>query len=121
MEQMQLASDLNLVDSFNKENSVAHLLVRESNVFCAKYHLQEPGLVEHFIQSASKAIESDFSINEIKDFSISFLPKIGETLKTKVKIQTNPKGGTVVAAVTEIDGVVAAKCKLKVNLSNTNN
>jgi hypothetical protein len=27
----------------------------------------------------------------------------------------------VVAAVTEIDGVVAAKCKLKVNLSNTNN
>ena len=26
-----------------------------------------------------------------------------------------------IAAVTEIDGVVAAKCKLKVNLSNTNN
>lgn len=109
---------IDLVDSFNKESNTAHFFVKGSNMFCGSNHFLEPGLIEHFIQSTYKAIDSNFHIAEIKDFSIRFLPKIGESITTKIEVSAPQKNTVNVIATSKIDGVVAAKCRIKINLYN---
>ena len=109
---------ISLIDAYNKETKTAQFLVKESNCFYASCHFQEPGLIEHFIQSISMAIESKYTIMEIKDFSVFFLPKCGETIVTDIKLMPSKKGISNVLATAKIDGVVAAKCKIRINLNN---
>ncbi|MDO4735979.1 MAG: hypothetical protein Q4B21_03070 [Bacteroidia bacterium] len=117
-EPMQNTAQINLIDSFSKEKKTSQLYVKESNVFCIANHLMEPGIIEHFIQSVNNIVEADFSIQEIKDFNICFLPKVGETLITKVETRRAQNNSANITVTTTIDDVVAAKCKLKINFSN---
>lgn len=115
---MQNTAQINLIDNFNKGKRVTQLYVKESNVFCIANHFMEPGIIEHFIQSVNNIIEPPFQIKEIRDFSICFLPKVGETITTKVDIRKAQHNSANITVTATIEGAVAAKCKLKINFLN---
>ena len=53
------------------------------------------------------------SLGEIKRFTLYFLPKIEETIKTSVKIVSDSKGSALINATATVGGEVAATCMMK--------
>lgn len=123
-----------MVDSFYGMNEIASccgLTVIEENIFCKDNKLEETGLIEHIAQSAAFRIGYTFIsqnkpvplgfIGAISKFSLNRQPKIGEKLKTYIKIEQEVFNITLLAAEVKIDEEVIAECQMKVATSEQKN
>jgi len=100
------------------------LTVAENTMFCSEGLLEEPGLIEHIAQSASafagfKAKLANQPaplgfIGEVKKCSIYFLPKMGDALRTHIRILTEALGVSLLTAETRVNDVVAVQCQMKI-------
>ena len=115
-----------MVDSIsNVSPKGAHtsLFVSGTNEYCHHGHIAETGIIEHLTQSvyamynaSSKAMGTSvptISLGEIKRFTLYFLPKIEETIKTSVRIVSDNKGSALINATATVGGEVAASCMMK--------
>ena len=115
-----------MVDSIsNVSQKGAHtsLLVSGTNEYCHHGHIAETGIIEHLTHSvyamynanskASGKPAPSITLGEIKRFTLNFLPKIEETIKTSVKIVSDSKGSALINATATVGGEVAATCMMK--------
>ncbi|MGM9790116.1 MAG: beta-hydroxyacyl-ACP dehydratase [Candidatus Cryptobacteroides sp.] len=100
------------------------LTVYGDNVFCMDGYLIEPGIIEHSAQSAAafsgyRYFEAGEEpriglIGEIKTFRIERLPKVGESIRTRVRILGEAFGMSLVGTESFIDGVRIAGGQIKI-------
>jgi len=100
------------------------LTVSEDNLFCWDGWLKEPGLVEHIAQSASafagyKAKLANRQtplgfIGEVRKCRIHFLPKVGDELRTTIRILTEVLGVSLLSAETKANGATVVQCQMKI-------
>ena len=109
--------------SASPAGATTSLFISSTNMFCHQGHIAEAGIIEHMAQSASamagynckvagKPAPVGF-IGEVKKFTLNFLPKIEETIKTSVKIVSDSKGSALINATATVGGEVAATCMMK--------
>ena len=100
------------------------LTVLEDNPFCIGDKLIEPGLIEHSAQSAAAFAGYRYYlageephiglIGEIKTFKIERLPKIGEELHTKIIVEGEAMGMSLVRTETSANGEYIAGGMIKI-------
>ena len=116
-----------MVDTFfwaDEESAETGLHVQSDNIFCEGGFLCEPGMIEHVAQSAAAfAGYAPFTkgespklgfIGEVKKFKIIRLPKVGEFLRTRLRVLGEAAGVTLTSAETKSGEEVLATCQMKI-------
>jgi len=112
-----------LVSSTNDATHTT-LLVRAENVLVNNGELSEAGLVENIAQTAAaragyiahqlgKPMQPGF-IGAIKNLEVFALPKVGDTMETEVKIETQIFDVTIIKGKITCKGVTLAQCEMKI-------
>lgn len=118
-----------MVDEFfgiSDNVSVSGFTISEDNIFCECGAFSECGVIEHIAQSAamrmgyiyknaSKDIPLGY-IGAINKFKIYHLPKIGERLRTEIRIEQQIMNISLISAVVKIDNLLVADCQMKIYL-----
>ena len=116
-----------MVDTFfwaDEESAETGLHVQSDNIFCEGGLLREPGMIEHVAQSAAAfAGYASFTkgespklglIGEVKKFKIIRLPKVGEFLRTRLRVLGEAVGVTLISAETKSGEEVLATSQMKI-------
>ena len=116
-----------MVDTFfcaDEESAETGLHVQLGNIFCEGGFLREPGMIEHVAQSAAAfAGYASFTkgeapklgfIGEVKKFKIIRLPKVGEFLRTRLRVLGEAAGVTLISAETKSGEEVLATSQMKI-------
>ena len=99
--------------------------IRADNYFIEKDRLAEVGLIEHIAQSASalagyKAITAGATeppvglIGEVKRFHCYRCPRVGETLRTTIRMGAEVAGVTLLSGETRVQEEVVADTQMKI-------
>ncbi len=88
------------------------------NIFCQDNHISDTALLDNLVHFATlKASERyrncRITFGEIKEFTLCFLPKIGERCETSGEIVYKRGRNLLVQTRISVDGETAAKCKVK--------
>ena len=116
-----------MIDAFydaSETEADTGLTIANDNLFCSEGMFEEPGLVEHIAQSASafagykaKATGQPAPlglIGETRKCRIHFLPKVGDELRTHIRILSEALGVSLLAAEINVNGEVAVQCQMKI-------
>ena len=116
-----------MVDTFfcaDEESAETGFHVQSDNIFCEGGFLREPGMIEHVAQSAAAfAGYASFTkgeapklgfIGEVKKFKIDRLPKVGEFLRTRLRVLGEAAGVMLISAETKSGEEVLATCQMKI-------
>jgi predicted hotdog family 3-hydroxylacyl-ACP dehydratase len=116
-----------MIDTLVSSDEVATyttLLVRAENVLVNDGELSEAGLVENIAQTAAaragyiaqqlgKPMQPGF-IGAVKNLEVFALPKVGDTMETEVKIETQIFDVTIIKGKITCKGVTLAHCEMKI-------
>ncbi len=118
-----------MVDSFlgiEDGVSVTSFLVREDNIFVDGGVMSECGLMEHVAQSAAARVGSVYVekgekvplgyIGSINNFSLVCHPKVGDTLRTEIRIIQEVMNISLIEAITTAGEREVASCRMKIFL-----
>lgn len=105
----------------------AVLEIRPNNIFCREGHFSDPGLMENIAQTCAARIGFQSLLNnepirlgfigEMKKVRVEQLPRVGETLHTRIEVVGEVLAMTLVkATVTSADRKVV-ECQMKIALS----
>jgi predicted hotdog family 3-hydroxylacyl-ACP dehydratase len=110
--------------SASDEGATTLLSVRDDNMFLDGEKMCEAGIIEHMAQSASAMEGYKYKsqgkeapvgfIGEVKKFTLNFMPKIGDTISTEIRVVSEAMGITLINAQSSVDGEVAATCQMKI-------
>ena len=110
--------------SASDEGATTLLSVRDDNMFLDGEKMCEAGITEHMAQSASAMEGYKYKsqgkeapvgfIGEVKKFTLNFMPKIGDTISTEIRVVSEAMGITLINAQSSVDGEVAATCQMKI-------
>jgi predicted hotdog family 3-hydroxylacyl-ACP dehydratase len=106
--------------------TVTSFSVRQDNVFVENGCLAEPGLIENMAQTAAAGTGATGPagsqpprigfIGGIKDLVINCLPKVGEEIVTRVKVEHTVMDASVIKAEVISGERVIASCEMKIFL-----
>ncbi len=117
-----------MIDSYyggNEEEGESGLTLKTDNIFCENGLLKEPGLIEHIAQTAAgfngyaqmqKSGNGEPHIGyigEIKKLEIERLPKVGERLRTQVKLTACVMNVSLMQAEVKSQDETIATCQIK--------
>jgi len=114
---------VNSIAEYSENHLISGFQIKEENIFVQNGVFQASGLVEH--QAQSVALHTGYKfyllgkeaptgyIGAIKTFEAEALPKIGDTLKTEVKILNEVMGVTLVDIVTKLNDTIIASSQMK--------
>ncbi|MBR7157184.1 MAG: beta-hydroxyacyl-ACP dehydratase [Bacteroidales bacterium] len=110
--------------SASAEGATTLLSIKEDNMFRHGDVMCEAGIIEHMAQSASAMEGYKYKsegkeapvgfIGEVKKFTLNFLPKVGDTLSTEIKVVSEAMGITLISAQSSVGDEVAATCQMKI-------
>lgn len=113
------------------DGSVSGLTVAEDNIFCRGGILEDCGVLEHIAQSAALRIGYLFVsrgeevplgfIGSIGRTAIHFLPRTGEKVRTRIRVEQEVFGITLLTAESRVGGRLAAECEMKVAVTTDDN
>ena len=117
---------VDVVWSADETSAETGLTIQEENIFVREGRFREPGLVEHIAQSAAAfAGYGTFArgeepklgyIGEIKDCNLYALPKVGDELRTSIRLQAEVGGIRLITAETKVKDEMVANCQMKIFL-----
>ncbi|HTD40080.1 MAG TPA: hypothetical protein VK671_05630 [Mucilaginibacter sp.] len=109
-------------------SSSTTLRVSAENVLVCNNQLSEAGLIENIAQTAAagagymaKKSGSQIQIGyigAIKNLEITDLPKVGDVINTEVTITNQIFDVTIVSGKIECEGLMLAKCEMKIFIKN---
>ncbi len=118
-----------MVDEFfgvEGDLSVSALTVAEDNVFCEEGVFSDCGVIEHIAQSAALRVGYIYksegrevplgfigSVNKVKIYD---LPKVGERLRTEIRVEQEVMNITLISAVSRVGERLVAECRMKIYL-----
>lgn len=114
------------VTGITDEGCTATFRVREGNIFCSDGSLSQEGVIESVAQTAAafagyegyckgESPKLGF-IGEVKKFSFSSLPKVGETMENSLKVLGTAAGTTLVSATVFSGGRPVAQGQMKISI-----
>lgn len=110
---------------FDRKLTVTETEVMEDNIFVDEGCFSASGLMENIAQTCAarigyvnkyvlkKSIQLGF-IGAIRNFEVFSLPKIGDTITTKVQVKEEVFGMTLAEATVELNGNVVASTEMKI-------
>lgn len=114
--------------SFSENEVIAGLTVAADNIFVNGGVFQESGVIEHMAQSVALYTGYQFYlknepaptgyIGSIKSIEINSLPKLGDTIVTKVSVLHEFMGVTLVDIVTKVNDNEIARGQMKTVLAS---
>lgn len=110
---------------FDQTLTVTETLVQEENIFVDGGQFSAAGLMENIAQTCAarigyankyilkKDIQLGF-IGAVRNFEVKALPKVGDTLVTRVEVKEEIFGMTLAYATIECDGEVMVSTEMKI-------
>lgn len=110
---------------FDQTLTVTETLVQEENIFVDGGQFSAAGLMENIAQTCAarigyankyilkKDIQLGF-IGAVRNFEVKALPKVGDTLVTRVEVKEEIFGMTLAYATIECDGEVLVSTEMKI-------
>lgn len=110
---------------FDQNMTVTETLVQEENIFVDGGRFSAAGLMENIAQTCAarigyankyilkKDIQLGF-IGAVRNFEVKALPKVGDTLVTRVEVKEEIFGMTLAYATIECDGEVLVSTEMKI-------
>lgn len=106
--------------------TITDLTVTSDNLFCYNGEIIETGIIENIAQTCAARMGYINSIvntgevrvgfiGSVRNLNIYRLPKVGETLITKVEVQSEVFNITLVLAKVTIGDEVIADCEMKIS------
>ncbi|SEW45779.1 3-hydroxymyristoyl/3-hydroxydecanoyl-(acyl carrier protein) dehydratase [Chryseobacterium wanjuense] len=111
------------IAEYSENHLISGFEIKKENLFTHDGIFQASGLIEH--QAQSVALHTGYKfyllgkqaptgyIGAIKSFQTEALPKVGDILKTEVKILSEIMGVTLVDAITKLNDEVIASSQMK--------
>lgn len=100
--------------------------VQQDTLFVKETVFQEPGLIENIAQTAAAGVGYTCALNNtsvpvgfigaIKNLTIEYLPKVGETVKTRVEVLEEIFDMTLIKGESFVGSMRAASCEMKIVL-----
>lgn len=129
MQYIPQAAPFEMIDTLiaaDESGTRTQFTVREGHLFVEDGVFTEPGLIENMAQTAAagtgfRAAEQGQPapvgfIGAVKNFEVSRLPKVGETIVSEIKMITQVMNAHVVQASVQLDGEVIAAAEFKIFL-----
>jgi predicted hotdog family 3-hydroxylacyl-ACP dehydratase len=117
--------------SVSDQETITSFDIHADNILCEKGVLYEAGLIENIAQTVAagagykkKKEKSDPEIGfigAVKNLKITSLPKIGNTIKTVVKLITRFENALVVEGTVFDKDITIAKCQMNIFIINNLN
>lgn len=110
---------------FDQNMTVTETLVQEENIFVDGGRFSAAGLMENIAQTCAarigyankyilkKGIQLGF-IGAVRNFEVKALPKVGDTIVTRVEVKEEIFGMTLAYATIECDGEVLVSTEMKI-------
>ena len=102
------------------------LTVLSDTLFVKDHVFQEPGLIENIAQTAAAGVGYTCAINNtvvpvgfigaIKNLRIEYLPKVGDTINTRVEVLEEIFDMTLIKGESFVGTTLAASCEMKIVL-----
>lgn len=113
------------VVSAEETKFITQFEIKEDNIFLENGILQEPALIENIAQSAAAGFGTVAKKNGGEKGGLGFigsvsrlkchkLPKIGDTINTKVEVGTKFGAITLIIAKNYVDGELLLECEMKI-------
>lgn len=88
------------------------------SIFCQDNHISDIALLDNMVHSATATAskvcgESHISLSEVREFSLCFLPKIGEKINVTGTVVYRKGKNLLVETRVHVEGEIAARCKVK--------
>lgn len=106
------------------DKAIVGLTIRSDNIFCENGLFREPGIIEHIAQSAALKAGYEQHINNtppsvgyigsLKNFTLQFLPSVGDQLVTTITVLHIVGDVVVLHGKVECEGRGVAECEMKV-------
>lgn len=100
--------------------------VLQNTLFVKDAVFQEPGLIENIAQTAAAGVGYTCALNNtavpvgfigaIKNLTIEYLPKVGDTLVTRVEVLEEIFDMTLIKGESFVGSIRAASCEMKIVL-----
>ena len=114
---------------FEPERSMTSFVVKENGVLVRDGRLSEAGVMENIAQSCAARIGyiNKYKKNEtvklgiigaIRDFTVTELPSVGDTLVTEIVVISEVFDITLVKAEVKVGDAVIAGCQMKISLTD---
>lgn len=114
-----------LIDA-NETEAITSFTIRPDHLFVNKGYFTEPGLIENMAQTAAAGTGYHTAkqqlpapvgfIGAIKNFEVSKLPGVGDTIQTTTKVLHQVMNATVVQAYVHLNGEKIAAAEFKIFL-----
>jgi predicted hotdog family 3-hydroxylacyl-ACP dehydratase len=114
------------IESFDDKSVLTTFKIENENIFVSNGVLNEPGIVENIAQTAAaragyevklRGIEPLVGfIGAVKDLEIHYLPKVGETIQTRIEIKMEVMGVTLIQGESTCGEKKVANCEMKIFL-----
>lgn len=110
---------------FDERNTVTETEIKRGNIFVDDGRLSASGQIENIAQTCAarigyvnkyilkKGIQLGF-IGAIRNFEVSALPKVGDTIETRVEVLEDVFGMTLASAVVACGGKTLATTEIKI-------
>ncbi|KAA5534972.1 3-hydroxyacyl-ACP dehydratase [Taibaiella lutea] len=131
MEYIPQAAPFEMIDTLviaNETMSVTQFTIREGHLFVNNNHFSEPGLIENMAQTAAAgtgfyAAQNELQppvgfIGAIKNFEVTQLPKIGDTIRTTTEVLHTVMNATIVQGIIHLNDEKIAEAEFKIFLEN---
>lgn len=117
---------IDCLTGFSETTTETRLTVRDDNVLVQDGRLSVYGLVENIAQTCAarlgyasyilhKPVRIGF-IGAVRDCNIKRLPRVGETIETRIEVKEEIFGLTLVDAEVKLDGEQIAETQMKIAL-----
>lgn len=129
MKYIPQAAPFEMIDDLvtaTETTAVTQFTIRENHLFVEHGFFTEPGLIENMAQTAAAgtgfvASQKEASvpvgfIGAIKNFEVTQLPGIGETIQTSTEVLHQVMNATVVQAYVHLDQKMIAQAEFKIFL-----
>ena len=113
--------------SCEEKETITSLTIEADNMFLENGLFTEAGLMENMAQTAAAKVGYECMIKDIpvppgfigsvKNLEVSYFPKTGDTVKTKISIENEVFGITLIHGTVYLDGNVIASSEMKILLN----
>jgi len=108
----------------DEHSATGRLFIKESNVFCEKGLLREPGLMEFIAQTAAaytgyknkivgQQVHEGY-IGAIKNLVIHDLPPVNREISSEITVENEVVGYTIIIGKVYLDDKILAECEMRI-------
>jgi len=111
----------------NEKETITSLTIEHENMFCENDTFTEAGLMENMAQTAAAKVGYEYMllnkpvppgfIGAVKNLEVTKFPKVGDTINTKISIENEVFGITLISSSVSLNGFEIASAEMKIVLN----